>query len=105
MAAVKNQKKTKDFESALARLEEIAAELENGDLPLEKSLDRFSEGIELARFCHSALEAARGRVELLLGGDKNGPLSAQAFVVRDPADEGASPFDDAAPGPDDTLPF
>ena len=38
---------SKDFESSLEKLEEIVAELESGDLPLEKSIKAFEEGIKL----------------------------------------------------------
>ncbi len=78
----------KSFESALARLEQIAGELEAGDLSLEKSLAKFSEGIELARYCNSTLEDARGQVELLL--DKNGTLAPTPFAGEDDGDQGLS---------------
>ena len=78
----------KSFESALARLEQITAELEAGDLTLEKSLAKFSEGIELAKYCYTTLENARGRVELLTG--KNGTLSAAPFAGEDNGDQNLS---------------
>jgi exodeoxyribonuclease VII small subunit len=46
----------KKFEAALARLEELVAELEKGDLPLEQSLKFFEEGIKLSRICNRRLE-------------------------------------------------
>ena len=55
----------KDFESAIAELETIVKRLEDGDLPLEKSLELFERGVQLSRFCHSKLEEAERRVELL----------------------------------------
>ena len=54
-----------DFESALAELESIVTKLEQGDLPLEQSLRLFERGVQLSRFCHSRLEEAERRVELL----------------------------------------
>ena len=59
----------KNFEQALAKLEQVTAELEEGDLSLDKSLEKFNEGIELVRFCNSRLEEAKSRVELLLHKD------------------------------------
>jgi len=59
----------KTFEQALARLEEITRELEEGELSLEMSLKKFDEGIKLTRFCNEKLEDARARVELLLSDD------------------------------------
>lgn len=55
----------KDFETALAELETVVKTLEQGDLPLERSLELFERGIELARFCHTRLEQAERRIELL----------------------------------------
>jgi exodeoxyribonuclease VII small subunit len=60
---------TPDFETALKKLEEIVKKLEGGELPLESALTLFEEGIHLSRFCHTRLEEAERRVELLL---KNG---------------------------------
>jgi exodeoxyribonuclease VII small subunit len=55
----------KDFESAIAELETIVKTLEGGDLALEKSLALFERGVQLSRFCHSKLEEAERRVEIL----------------------------------------
>ena len=55
-----------DFETALKRLEEIVKKLESGDQPLDTALELFEEGIKLSRFCHSKLEQAERRVEILL---------------------------------------
>lgn len=56
---------TRDFESALAELERIVKTLEEGDLPLERSLELFERGVELSRFCHARLEDAERRIEIL----------------------------------------
>ena len=55
----------KDFESAIAELETIVKQLEEGDLALEKSLALFERGVQLSRFCHAKLEEAERRVEIL----------------------------------------
>jgi exodeoxyribonuclease VII small subunit len=55
----------KDFESALAELDSIVKTLEDGDLPLEKSLELYERGVQLSRFCHSKLEGAERRIEIL----------------------------------------
>ena len=55
----------KDFESAIAELETIVKQLEEGDLALEKSLALFERGVQLSRFCHSKLEEAERRVDIL----------------------------------------
>ena len=55
----------KDLESALAELDGIVRKMEEGDLSLEKSMDLYERGLQLSRFCHSTLEAAERRIELL----------------------------------------
>ncbi len=59
---------TKKFnlEKSLADLEELVEELESGDLPLEKAMKKFEEGIKLTRGCQSALKEAEQKVEILL---------------------------------------
>jgi len=72
----------KKFEPALARLEEIVQELEQGDLPLEQSLKLFEEGTKLSRICNTRLEEAERKVEILIK-DKEGKLKAQPFEERE----------------------
>ena len=59
---------TKKFnlEKALTELEELVEELESGDLPLEKAMKKFEDGIKLTRGCQAALKAAEQKVEILL---------------------------------------
>jgi exodeoxyribonuclease VII small subunit len=54
------------FEESLTYLEKIVRQLESGDLPLERALELFEEGVVLARQCQSQLEEAERKVELLL---------------------------------------
>ncbi len=68
----------KKFEQTLGRLEEIVAELEAGELPLDQSLKLFEEGVKLARICNARLEEAERKVAILLK-DKNGILTKQPF--------------------------
>jgi exodeoxyribonuclease VII small subunit len=72
----------KKFEAALARLEEIVAELESGELGLEQSLKLFEEGVKLARVCNARLEEAERKVEVLLK-DKNGKMTAKPFEEKE----------------------
>ncbi len=55
----------KDFETAIAELERIVKQLEDGDLPLESSLQLYERGVRLSRYCHGRLEAAERRIEIL----------------------------------------
>ena len=59
-------KKSVNLEKALTDLESIVEELESGDLPLEKAMKKFEEGIKLTRSCQAALKDAEQKVEVLL---------------------------------------
>jgi len=78
----------KDFESALAELETIVKTLEDGQLPLEQSLERFERGIALSRFCHTRLEDAERRIELLTERGQTRPAPAEIAGTGDPAGQG-----------------
>ncbi len=58
--------KTVNLEKSLDSLEKIVDELESGDLPLEKAMQKFEEGIKLTRSCQAALRDAEQKVEILL---------------------------------------
>lgn len=53
------------FEQALARLEEIVRGLENGSLPLDKSIELFEEGNALVKLCTEKLDTAEQKVRIL----------------------------------------
>ncbi len=53
------------FEQALARLEEIVRGLENGSLPLDKSIELFEEGNALVKLCTEKLDKAEQKVRIL----------------------------------------
>jgi exodeoxyribonuclease VII small subunit len=65
------------FEDCLERLEKIVKELEKGEVPLEKSLTLFEEGMQLSATCRKQLEEAEGKVEILL--KQNGKLQTEPF--------------------------
>ena len=54
------------FEDSLKKLESIVDQLEKGDLSLEESLKLFEEGVGLSAVCKKELEAAEGKVEMLI---------------------------------------
>ena len=74
----------KDFEAAIAELETIVKKLEEGDLALEKSLELYERGVQLSRFCHSRLEAAERRIEIVneRGELKPAPASMRLWLHR-----------------------
>lgn len=65
------------FEESLQRLEAIVAELEKGDVSLDRALELFDEGMKLSGSCRKELEEAEGKVEILL--KRNGKLQPEAF--------------------------
>jgi exodeoxyribonuclease VII small subunit len=74
------------FEQAMARLEAIVGQLENGDLSLDESLKIFEEGIRLSKNCLKVLEEAERKVEVLVQ-DTNGKKQLRAFSLDDDAGE------------------
>ena len=73
----------KDFEAAIAELESIVKKLEEGDLPLETSLEFYERGVQLSRFCHSRLEEAERRIEIV---NERGELKPAPASLRLPGD-------------------
>jgi len=61
----------KSFEEALQKLEEIVSRLENGDIPLEESINIFKEGVQLTKFCKEKLNEAETQLKKLVK-DENG---------------------------------
>lgn len=70
-----------DFESALAELENLVNQLEEGDLSLEQSLKSFERGIQLVRAGQSRLAQAEQQVQILLQQDE------EQLVVFTPGQE------------------
>jgi exodeoxyribonuclease VII small subunit len=64
------------FEASLEALERIVHQLEGGDLPLEKSLELFEQGIRLSRECQERLTQAERRIEILLRDNQGRPVTA-----------------------------
>lgn len=75
----KNKEQGQSFESSLASLEQVVAQLESGDLPLERALELFEEGVGLARRCQVQLEDAERKVEMLLR--ERGEIKVAPFEV------------------------
>jgi exodeoxyribonuclease VII small subunit len=97
----KREAQSRSFENSLAALEKIVRELERGDLPLERSLELFEEGVRLSRECQERLNSAERRIELLLHDGEGQPLVSEfdeeAVSLRiddesDEADEDESVF-------------
>ncbi len=66
-----------NFEAALAELEQLVEQMEQGELPLEESLKSFERGVALTRQCQQALQAAEHKVQILL--EKDGKAAVEDF--------------------------
>ncbi len=80
------QPAAESFESCLDRLEKIVKELESGNLPLERALELFEEGMKLSEGCRRQLDSAESRIEMLVR--KGNQLVAEPFKLND---EGENP--------------
>jgi exodeoxyribonuclease VII small subunit len=80
-----------DFERKLTDLEAVVERLEQGDLPLEESVRLFEEGMKLSESCKQELEAAEGRIQVLMS-QGGGKMKAQDLQI--PSDEEAQDEDE-----------
>lgn len=72
----------KTFEDSLTQLESMVEALESGDLPLEKAIKTFEEGVRLSRFCFEKLDETEKKINLLLK-DKDGTIRETSFFESD----------------------
>jgi exodeoxyribonuclease VII small subunit len=61
----KNPKETPSLESAMQRISEIVSTMEDGNLPLEKLIDSYEEGIGLVKDCQEKLDTAEKRIQVI----------------------------------------
>ncbi len=80
---------TPSFEAALASLEAIVHDLEDGDLGLAEALARYEQGIQHLRHCYDLLEQAERKIELLTGIDAEGRAKTVPFAEDDAVEETA----------------
>lgn len=74
------------FENCLERLEKIVKELENGNLPLERALELFEEGMKLSENCRRQLDSAESKIEQLVR-KADGRIVAEPFKLADEAEK------------------
>ncbi len=75
-------KKKITFEQAMQRLEEIVEILETEEISLEKSVDLYKEGMELAEFCQTKITKAETEV-VLLQKNISGEIEQTHFEVKE----------------------
>jgi exodeoxyribonuclease VII small subunit len=75
----------KTFEQSLKELEQIVHEMESGDLPLDKAIKKFEEGMMLSKSCSEMLDETEKKITLLLK-DQAGNLYEKPFMEDEPVD-------------------
>lgn len=68
MSKAPKSQSPESLEAALAELEEIVSSMEDGELPLERSLAAYKRGAELLKYCQAALQDAQQQVKVLEDG-------------------------------------
>lgn len=74
------------FEKAMNKLEQIVQELESADLPLEKAIKKFEEGVQLSKFCSEKLDETEKRISILLK-DQNDRVFDKPFISKTESDD------------------
>ena len=69
------------FEESLKRLETVVDQLEKGELTLEDSLKLFEEGVNLTANCKQELDAAEGKVQMLIK-QRDGSIKTEPFPTE-----------------------
>ncbi|MCL2659263.1 MAG: exodeoxyribonuclease VII small subunit [Acidobacteriaceae bacterium] len=73
------------FEENLAALESVVERLERGELPLEESVRLFEKGVKLSEACKKELEAAEGKIQLLV--ERGGEMKATDLNLAEDSEE------------------
>ena len=71
----------KSFEEQIAELEKIINELENGNLNLDDSVEKFEEGMKISKECNKMLENVEKKITILLNG-QDGEVEEENFETE-----------------------
>ena len=74
--------KNKDFEEMIQDLEQIAKELESGNLSLDDSVKKFEQGMEISKQCSKILEDAEKKITILVK-NSNSDLVEEDFKIEE----------------------
>ncbi len=77
----------KTFEMAMKQLEQIVQDLETGDMPLEKAIKKFEEGIKISKYCSEKLDESEKKITLLMRDSDGNNESEIPFVMEDETSE------------------
>ena len=70
-----------NFEDAMKRLEEIANELEKGDLTLDESVKKFEDGVSLSKKCNEFLDNAEKKITMLINNGEE--IKEENFIPKE----------------------
>lgn len=70
-----------NFEDAMKKLEEIANDLEKGDLTLDESVKKFEDGINLSKKCNDFLETAEKKITMLI--NNGNEIKEETFIPKE----------------------
>jgi len=71
----------KNFEEMMKELEQIAKDLESGELSLDESVKKFEQGMEISKSCSKILEDAEKKITILIK-DNNGNVTEENFSAE-----------------------
>ena len=69
------------FEEEIKKLEDIAKELESGNLGLDESVNKFEEGMKLSKECNKMLNEAEKKINILIDDGEN--ISEENFIPEE----------------------
>ncbi len=70
-----------NFEEAMKQLENVANELEKGNLSLDESVNKFEEGMKLSKKCNNFLDSAEKKITMLINGEDG--IKEENFVPKE----------------------
>ena len=76
------------FEKRLERLDIIVSQLEEGNLPLDRSVALYREGMQLARACREQLDEARNAIRICTDEGLR-PFDPETGEMGEPVDDSA----------------
>ena len=78
---MEKKKEELNFEEAMKQLEEIANVLENGNLSLDESVNKFEEGMKLYKKCNDYLDQAEKKITMLINNGEE--IKEENFVPKE----------------------
>ena len=82
---MKRRAKNMSFEESLAELEKVVQNLEEGDLPLEVALEKFSEGIQYSKTCFMKLNDAEEKINVVLREQRGQLIENKLNIEEEPS--------------------